>query len=65
MGRARSTHGEKRNSYMILVGEPRGYTPIRGYRLRCEDNIKLDLRKKGWEWHGLVWHGIGTNGSLL
>jgi hypothetical protein len=35
---------EKRNTYQILVGEPEGKRPLGRSRLRCEDNIKMDLR---------------------
>jgi hypothetical protein len=44
MGRAYSTHGEKRNAYRILLGMPEGKRPIRRPRHRWEDNIKIDLR---------------------
>jgi hypothetical protein len=29
------------------------------------DNIKLDLRRDGVMWTGLVWLRIGTGGELL
>jgi hypothetical protein len=47
MDRARSTHGEKRNAYKILVEKPeRKRSP--GIRIsRWEDNIKMDLRGVG------------------
>jgi CRISPR/Cas system-associated protein Cas7 (RAMP superfamily) len=31
--------------YRVLVGKPSGKRPLR--RLRCEDNIKMDLQKVG------------------
>jgi hypothetical protein len=40
-------HGEGRGVYRILVGKPEGKRPLGRPRLRCEDNIKLDLREKG------------------
>jgi hypothetical protein len=40
--------GEKRNSYMILVGKPKGKRLLRGPRRRWEDNIKIDGREIGW-----------------
>jgi hypothetical protein len=40
--------GEKRNSYRILVGKPEGKGPLGRPRLRCEDNIRMDLREIGW-----------------
>jgi hypothetical protein len=53
MGRARSTHGEKRNAYRILVGKSEGRRPPGRPRRRWEDNIKMDLRKIGWG--GIAW----------
>jgi hypothetical protein len=51
MGRACSTHG--RNAYRILVGKPQGRRPLGGSRRRWVDNIKTDLREKGWD--GMDW----------
>jgi hypothetical protein len=45
--------GEKRNVYMILVGKPEGKGPVGRPRRRWVDNIKLDLRKIGWD--GVNW----------
>jgi hypothetical protein len=45
MGRARSTHGENRNAYRILVGKPEGRRPLGRPRRRWVDNIKMDLRE--------------------
>jgi hypothetical protein len=42
------THGEKRNAYRILVGNPKGKRPLGRPRRRWENNIKLDLREIGW-----------------
>jgi hypothetical protein len=39
MGRAFSTHGEKRNAYRILVGKPEGKRSLGRPRHRWEDNI--------------------------
>ena len=44
--------GERRSTYMMLVGKPEGKRPFGGHRLIWEDNIKMDLREVGW-WHGL------------
>jgi hypothetical protein len=40
--------GEKRNAYRILVGKPEGKKPLGRPRRRWVDNIKMDLREKGW-----------------
>jgi hypothetical protein len=66
MGRACSTHGEKRNAYRILVGKSEGKRQLGRPRRRWEDNIKMDLREIGWVvWTGLIWFRIGTSGGLL
>jgi hypothetical protein len=44
MGRERSTNGENRNAYRILVGTVEGKRPLRRPRLRWIENIKMDLR---------------------
>jgi hypothetical protein len=43
--------GEKR----ILVGKPEGKRPLG----RWVDNIKMDLRERGWGWYGLDQTGSG------
>jgi hypothetical protein len=53
MGRACSSNGENRNAYRILVGKPEGKRPLGRHRRRCEDNIKMDLRERGWG--GIDW----------
>jgi hypothetical protein len=40
--------GEKRGTYMILVGRPQGRQPLGRPRLRWEDNIKMDVQEVGW-----------------
>jgi hypothetical protein len=40
--------GERRNAYRILVGNPEGKRPLGRPRRRWVDNIKMDLRKIGW-----------------
>jgi hypothetical protein len=42
--RASSTNGEKKNTYVILVGKPKGNRPIGRPKRRWVDNIKMDLR---------------------
>jgi hypothetical protein len=41
--------GEKRNAYRILVGKPEGKRPLGRPRRRWVDNIKMDLRERGWD----------------
>jgi hypothetical protein len=48
MGRACSTHGEKRNAYRILMGKPEGKRLLGRPRCMWEDNIKMDLRVGWW-----------------
>jgi hypothetical protein len=40
--------GEKRNAYMILVGKPEGKRPLGRPRCRWMENIKMDIRERGW-----------------
>jgi hypothetical protein len=49
MSRAYSTNGEKRNADRILVGMPEGKRPLGRPRRRLVDNIKMDLRERGWD----------------
>jgi hypothetical protein len=49
MGRACSTHGRDETQYNILVGKPGWKGPLERPRRRCEDNIRIDLRKIRWE----------------
>jgi hypothetical protein len=53
MDRAFSTHGEKRNICRILVGNPEGKRSLGRPRRKWENNIKVDLRKMGWD--GMDW----------
>jgi len=46
-------HEQIRNAHSILVGKPEGKRPLTRPRQRWEDNIRIDLRKIGWE--GVVW----------
>jgi len=53
MGGTRSTSGERRGVYSVLVGKPEGKRPLGGPRRRWEDNIKTDLqevRYGGMDW---------------
>ena len=38
---------ERRGTYRVLVGKPRGSRPLGRPRRRWEDNIKIDLREVG------------------
>jgi hypothetical protein len=40
--------GEKRNACRILVGKPEGKRPLGKPRRRWVDDIKMDLRERGW-----------------
>jgi hypothetical protein len=42
--------GEKRNAYRILVGKRERKTPVGRPRHRWVNNIKMDLRGKGWDY---------------
>jgi hypothetical protein len=55
MGRACSKDGEKGNACRILVGKPKGKTPLGRLRLRWEDNIKMDLRDIKWGGMDLIY----------
>jgi hypothetical protein len=48
MGRAYSMNGEKRNTYMVLVGKPEGKRPRGRPRYRWVDNIKMYLSDIEW-----------------
>jgi hypothetical protein len=40
--------GEKRNEYRISVRKAEGKQPIGISRRRWEDNIKMEVRERGW-----------------
>jgi hypothetical protein len=44
---------EKRNAYRILVRKPERKRPLGRPRHKWVDNIKINLRKKGWD--GMDW----------
>ena len=56
MGWARSTYGERRSAYTVLVRKPEGKGPLGRHRSRWEDNIKMDLQEVEWalEWISLA-----------
>jgi hypothetical protein len=45
--------GELRTAYSVLVGKPEGKRPLGRCTHRWEDNIRMYLRKIGWE--GVDW----------
>jgi len=49
---------DKRSVYRVLLGKSEGKRPLGRPRLRCEDNIKMDLQEVGCEdmdWIYLAW----------
>jgi hypothetical protein len=46
---------EKRNACRLLVGKPKGKSPLGRPRRRWVDNIKMDLLEIGWG--GVEWIG--------
>jgi hypothetical protein len=45
--------GETRNAYRILVEKPEGNRPLGRSRCRWVDNIKIYIRRIGWD--GVDW----------
>jgi hypothetical protein len=43
MGRVRSTCGDIRNAYKILIGNPKEKSPLGRTKSRWNDNIKMDF----------------------
>jgi hypothetical protein len=52
-------HGEKRNAYKFLVGNPEGRKQLGRSRHRWKDNTKMDLREI--RWGGMVWIYLDQN----
>jgi hypothetical protein len=59
MGRACRTQGVEEEC-LRGFGRKQGKRP----RCRCEDNIKIDVKRNrvGVLWTGFIWLGIGTSG---
>jgi hypothetical protein len=58
--------GETRNAYRILVGKPEGKRPLGRPRCRRVNDIKRDLRERGWD--GIDWIDLApdrTSGGFL
>jgi hypothetical protein len=45
--------GETRNAHKILMGEPEGKRPLGIPRCRWVDNMKMNLKERGW--NGMDW----------
>jgi hypothetical protein len=56
MGKACSTHEEKRKAYRILSEKPEGKRPLGTPKRRWVDNIKMDLREI--EWGSMDWFNL-------
>lgn len=48
IGGERSTCGERRGAYTVLLGRPQGTSPPGIPRRRRGDNIKTDVQEVGW-----------------
>jgi hypothetical protein len=48
VGRACSTHGEKKNAYRILMEKSEGKRLLGRPRSRWVNNVKMDLRETEW-----------------
>jgi hypothetical protein len=59
MGRECRRNGDKINPYRILAGKPEVKRPLRRSRHRWVDNIKMDLRKIGWD--GVGWFDLAQH----
>jgi hypothetical protein len=46
----------KKNAYMIVERKREGKRSLGRPRCRCEENIKMDLREKGWG--GMGWNNL-------
>jgi hypothetical protein len=51
--------GEKRNAYMLLVGNPEGKGPLGRPRRRWVYNIEMDILERSWG--GVDWIGLARD----
>jgi hypothetical protein len=51
--------GERRGVYRVLVGKPKGKSPLGRPGRRWENNIEMDLQEVGWGGYGLNRTGPG------
>jgi hypothetical protein len=59
--------GDKKRIFMVTVRNPKGIRPQWRPRHRLDDNIKIDLREKGWadlDWIHLA-HERGQECALV
>jgi hypothetical protein len=54
---------EMKNAYKILAGKRKGKRTHERPRRRCEGNIRMDLRKIGWE--GIDWIRLAQDRDQL
>jgi hypothetical protein len=57
--------GERKSLYRVLVGKPKGKTPLGRPRRRWEDNVKMGIQEVGFGGIGSSWLRIGTGGGQL
>lgn len=58
--------GERKNAYVIFVGEYEERIPFVKDTRKWEDNIKINHTRKKWgKWTGLTCSWIRTNSGLL
>jgi hypothetical protein len=58
--------GGTRNEHQICIRTSEGDTQLGNPRHKCEDNIRMQVKERGWECSdGFIWFGIGTSGELL
>jgi hypothetical protein len=65
MVRICSTHGKKMIACRVSVRKPEGKKPIKRYRCRRKNNIKVDIKIVRGEWTALIWFSIAAVGGIL